>query len=248
MLDGLEGTNATAKLDGNGRTDLIGVVQWRIIALPSGTDITSNTTLGVTLAEAADRYQVTFVRPPAGQYKIRWTIPVNIFADEEFETFAQLIPSVESFVPTVSMVGSILRARTKDVDGNELGTFNDLTRPTDDQVRDIIQQATNDVTAAVDTDVPVEAFAQARSVIALRAALLVELSFFPEQVPTGRSPYAQLLELYEGQDGSAGSLGRLKIAVDRERSEELSGDETTTAGTPWWYGPIDRPIGMRTRW
>lgn len=96
----------------------------------------------------------------------------------------------------VPAVGSILRARTRDTQGNELGTFTPDTRPTADQVLSLINTATGDLAAAVGADLDESLWAQAAVVASYKAAMLVELSYFPEQVATGRSPYEQLRALY----------------------------------------------------
>lgn len=104
--------------------------------------------------------------------------------------------SISDWTPTLDAVGSILRARTRDTQGNELGTFNGSTRPTDVQVAELIATAVGDVASAVVVDVIEPLWGSASSVATYRAAMLVELSYFPEQVATGRSPYEQLRELY----------------------------------------------------
>lgn len=101
------------------------------------------------------------------------------------------------WVPTLDAVGSILRARTRDTQGNEVGTFNAFTRPNDDQVDGLIITAARDVSAAVGIDLPEVLWEAGGIVASYRAAMLVELSYFPEQVATGRSPYEQLRALYE---------------------------------------------------
>lgn len=56
--------------------------------------------------------------------------------------------------------------------------------------------ATNDVAAAVGSEIAEDLWPMAESVTSYRAAMLIELSYFPEQVATGRSPYEQLKALY----------------------------------------------------
>jgi phage gpG-like protein len=128
------------------------------------------------------------------------------------------------WAPSVDDVGAVLRARTKDENGNELGTFTDATRPTAVQVNPLIDTATADILAEVGT-VPDKVQDNARRVAAIGAALLVELTFFPEQIGTGRSPYTQLKEWYDDklkrlvaqvtelQDGGARLSRRLDAGV-----------------------------------
>lgn len=133
------------------------------------------------------------------------------------------LPSLDAaFYPLVSDVGAILRARTKSATGAELGTFTAETRPTYDQTVRLIASASKDVLNAVDDDIPVRLYNDAQDVIALGAALLVELSYFPEQVASGRSPYDQLKELYDMR------LSRLMTAVGREDAEDATGDPGAT--------------------
>src|SRR5207244_4319034 len=51
--------------------------------------------------------------------------------------------------PALDDVGALIRARTKDVNGNEVGTFNEDTRPTGALVEIIIDAAVADLIARV---------------------------------------------------------------------------------------------------
>lgn len=100
------------------------------------------------------------------------------------------------WTPSPSDVGAVLRARTKDKLGNELGTFTDDTRPTDEQVVEIIETSVADIEGQVHT-VPEDLQPLARRVAALGAACDVELTHFQEQINTNRSPYEQLKKRYD---------------------------------------------------
>lgn len=84
-----------------------------------------------------------------------------------------------------------------DTNGSEVGTFNSATRPNDEQAAGLVVTATNDVAAAVSRDIPETWWPMAESVASYRAAMLIELSYFPEQVAAGRSPYEQIKALYD---------------------------------------------------
>lgn len=103
------------------------------------------------------------------------------------------------WAPTVDAVGAQLRARTKDSNGNELGTFTEDTRPTGIQVEDLIARATGDMISVLPDPMDPKWNDRAAGVAVLGTAMRVELSFFPEQVATGRSPYAQLKALYDDE-------------------------------------------------
>jgi hypothetical protein len=81
----------------------------------------------------------------------------------------------------------------------ELGTFTTATRPTLAAVTTLIAQASQDVFARVGDDIPAAAEGIAKQCIVFRTAMLIELSYFPEQVHADRSPYAQYEKLYKDQ-------------------------------------------------
>lgn len=119
--------------------------------------------------------------------------------------------TVQPARPTVSDVATIIRARTKDSAGSE-GMFSSDTRPTDAQVADLIVQAEGDVLALTGTTMPADAAKSAKSLIAIRAAMLTELSYWPEQVRSDRSAYAEYKLLYD--EGLASLLGVLFPSAD----------------------------------
>jgi hypothetical protein len=100
--------------------------------------------------------------------------------------------------PTVAEVALLIRARTKDSAGTEVGTFTPDTRPTDTEAEAQIDAAV----ALVGTRLPplakiaVELLPAVASVVAYRAALRIEKSYFPEQVRSDRSAYPQLYQEY----------------------------------------------------
>ena len=100
--------------------------------------------------------------------------------------------------PSVEDVALLLRARTKDSNGNEVGTFDDDTRPTAEQVEEQIDAAVALVGMRLPpTDqLPVALQPAIAALVAYRAALRIEKSYFPEQVRSDRSAYDQLKEEY----------------------------------------------------
>ena len=167
-----------------------------------------------------------------------------IFADAS-DDLASPTPAVQNvqdtqpaYMPSVSDVGALLRARTKDTMGNELGTFTDATRPNTQQVISIIRTATSDVIALIGNDLPARFYGDAAALATIGAAMLVELSFFPEQVASGRSPYEQFKELYDSR------LTALQTAIAADD------DSSTTGGAAnAWFGFDDGPvIGRSTIW
>lgn len=111
--------------------------------------------------------------------------------------------------PTVEEVAAMIRARTVDDDGNEVGTFTADTTPSYEQVDELIDKAVEDLypifkstvpDAPVPPNVSPEAYREAVSALAAaRAALLVELTHFGKEVANGNSPYKQMWEDYRQQ-------------------------------------------------
>lgn len=107
-----------------------------------------------------------------------------------------------AYTPAVADVGALLRARTSVVqDGEdvELGTFTSATRPTGDEVLQLIAQAEADVVMRVGASVPTALVPAARSIVAKRAAVLVEQSYFPEQAGSADSITLSLRLQFEDQ-------------------------------------------------
>jgi hypothetical protein len=96
--------------------------------------------------------------------------------------------------PTSDDVAVLLRARTKDLDGVEVGVFNAYTRPTDVEVARIIDLAYAEVTGRVGVYIGSACATSAKALVVIRAAAWTELSFWPEQVRSDRSVYAELAE------------------------------------------------------
>lgn len=100
-----------------------------------------------------------------------------------------------TYEATIDDVAALIRARTKDSNGNEIGTFTDATRPTDVQCQEAIDHQVILVHQKVGfigdgcSDL-------ARIAVAIGAAAEIELSYFPEQARTDRSPYTYLIQRY----------------------------------------------------
>jgi len=146
------------------------------------------------------------------------------------------------YTPDVASVGALLRARTRDTNGNEIGTFTEQTRPTGDQVLSLIRTAVGDLSSAVGSDLAETFHVAAQQLAVYRAAALIELSFYPEQVALGRSPYAQILALYND------ALAALRLAIE-DAGGEVPGDPGGEAGgvptpkAPEWAFPVrDAPL------
>lgn len=159
-------------------------------------------------------------------------------------------------LPEVDEVAALLRARTQDDHDDEIGTFDDTTRPTGTEVELLIRQAATVVygrVGSVDADVLICPTAQdiidgSKYHVAMLAAMLVELSYFPEQVRSDRSAFQYYMQLWDD------SIGALVEAARECRGGEVTPDEEGAgAGAqagPYWDFPRDAGglVGWQTRW
>lgn len=100
--------------------------------------------------------------------------------------------SVEPAAP--ADVAAWLRARTQDSEGREVGLFTEDTRPSVGQVDVALKQARTLVAGKAGLTPPAACADLYETVVALQAACIIEKSYFPEQVVSGRSAYEQLAE------------------------------------------------------
>ena len=114
--------------------------------------------------------------------------------------------------PSVEQVALFIRARTKDDQEREVGTFDDATRPTGEQVEEHISAAQSIVELRLPllSDMPEALMPAIATVVALEAACQIEKSYWPEQVNSNRSPYVLLR-----QEADA-ALDALAAAVDAD--------------------------------
>jgi hypothetical protein len=150
--------------------------------------------------------------------------------------------------PTVADIGALLRARTVDDTEQEVGTFNDTTRPTEAQVLSLIAMNSAVVGtrlgATEETDLCTEELkGSATEMAALRTAMQIELSYFPEQVAGNKSPYDRFKELY---DEGMTSLSE-RVAQECGGGEGVGGEGEVPGAVSGDFGPYDS-VGRDTIW
>lgn len=161
--------------------------------------------------------------------------------------------------PSVTEVAALLRARTKARGGSEIGTFNTQTRPTGAEVEALIDDASDEVFGKVqpiDPTLPEGSAYNApgsdyerriRRAIALYAAILIETSYWPEQVKQGQSPAATFQALYESRIRALIAEGETGHAEGEGTGGPGGGDAPADAA---WAFPADGGglVGWQTRW
>lgn len=139
---------------------------------------------------------------------------------------------------SVTDVAELVLIRTRDDSGNLLGTFNNFTRPTDEQTRALIyNKAIPDVLPLIGTDIPDELIPEAQNVVAIRTAMYIELTFFGNEVAQNRSVYNNLKTLF---DEKVATLQNAVAAI--EAGGEITDDMSGAAGRPFYDYPDPVPI------
>lgn len=152
--------------------------------------ITAPSVYGIVENPATD-YSGQRVSPvTAGNYKVVWNDGTTSYSEEltvEFTgTLAPYLPSVED-------VALWIRARTKDSQGNEVGTFTANTRPTNEDVERLILLIAAGYPQCAGEWLPSSLFIKSRFALSLRVAAAIEISFFPEQLDPRQSAYEYLI-------------------------------------------------------
>lgn len=153
------------------------------------------------------------------------------------------------YTPTVADIGNLLRARTVDASGNEVGTFNADTEPTGDNVTALIADAVGEAYPVFGSDIPDAAGSEpdalrnaAKKAVAYRAAALTELTYFAEEVQRGTSPYEQYQSAWEE------NLNRVAKAIESGGGDTpggVGGSMAVYDGFPVDEGGL---VGWGTRW
>lgn len=128
-------------------------------------------------------------------------------------------------------VGRLLRARTKTSAGVTVGQFTGDTIPDRDQVKDLVEDAAQDVFITAGDTFQSATEPGAWVLISIRAAMLVEQSYWPEQTTSEDSNYARLRDLYN--DGLTHLVTRVnddQAGATRVFTAEVTGD--TAASSP----------------
>lgn len=170
-----------------------------------------------------------------GWYRIIWQ---DAAANQSVTSPVQ---TSSSYLPSVQQVAYRNLSRTRDKFGNLVGTFNADTQPTDTQVYGIINTVWQEVADVIGDDIPAALNDDAANVVALRAAMQVELDFYADQVNTGRSIYPQLEKQYE----SARNILSKQIALMGEGETRVT--ESGAANAPSYSFP-DAQGWMSRRW
>lgn len=226
-----------------GVAGLVGTIHHKLIDPTDGTIVQARVNTGV-VESAPGIYTTTRIAPAdAGLYLIVWDMGDPNVADQigtEQVNVGEIdpnLPAINTVRPEVLEVADHVMSRLKAPGGQYQSTFNSLTMPKVSQIERLITKAQSEVTARVGPEAGLTdpQRRRVRSLIALYAAMLVELNFFPEQIETNRSPYNQLRDLYDsGLNGLTEAIASGGEVVTGE------GDGRTNPGMAYWY--FDPPM------
>lgn len=203
MIYARPGHDFTALLEG-APTGMVGTLRVKLLKT-DGTDATAWSTAGIIEIGSTGNYIAVRTAPAVEQptdFILLWNKdPVNVTEDVHVAwepPGAETDPLNISWRPSLAEVAALLRTRTKDNMGTELGTFTADTRPTAAEVEQLTSLATAHVASRVGLEPCRTALeSRARGLAALYTAMLIELSYFPEQVGTDVSPYNQYRDLFD---------------------------------------------------
>lgn len=188
----------------NGTLDTVG---W---ALYDGTNtVVARNAVGVS--NPAQGYFLVSVTLPGdlagGEYQLRFDDGDTPTPTAEVETIVVDVddPLVPAWAPKVSRIAALIRSRTRQPESrNELAvmdhdTFTAFSRPTYEQVAELIRAGVADVLAATGGRQPCSSTLEvsAGGAAAYRAAQLVEIGYFPEQTSGDTTAYSALAQLAE---------------------------------------------------
>ena len=142
------------------------------------------------------------------------------------------------WLPDIDDIGAIIPGATRDRNGKRQNTFTNLTEPQARPIYPLIETIVEEITGEVGP-IPEQYFALARRTAALGAAALAELTFWQNEVNSGRSTYPQLQKMYQEK------LQKLLGDVQFNNNQDTTG---TGPVLPTFSFDDCELIGNRTDW
>jgi hypothetical protein len=140
--------------------------------------------------QPAGTYTAKMVTPVVpGTYNVTWVLGADSYTEQLSVTMGG---GPEPWLPSVEDVAMWVRARTKTDTGTEAGTFTPDTRPTNLDVERLILLMAASLPSCVGPWLPESLYNKSRFVLALKTAMAVEITFFPEQLDPKQSAYEYL--------------------------------------------------------
>jgi hypothetical protein len=153
---------------------------------------------------------------PDSPATFREPVPLTALSAQQQASTGELpdFPPVDpdQVTPTVQEVADIDRTRAIDDTGDEVENFGSTTRPTDTDVSRLITQAVGGVLGQLRFSFPPDYYDDVRHMVCLYTAILIEGSFFKEQVTNSSAVLTWRTMLEDG-------LKTLNESIDYELSQ-----------------------------
>lgn len=176
--------------------------------------------------------------PDAGEYLVRIdggtdeqpvADSVRLFVDPDV---------VYEWAPSPDQVAAVLRSRTRGaasrdaMTAGEQGVFTTTTRPTRDQVQELIVAACGELAILLGGRTPCTALLQTgcTTAVTYRAAQLVEVSYFPEQTNNDQSAFSALQKMWETASKAVASAVTEQCPLPVDPDTGLDGGPIAAAG------------------
>ena len=102
--------------------------------------------------------------------------------------------------PTIDQIGKRIAARTMESEtGARIGTFNDKTRPTGEEVLELIDDAMAVVGSQLGVDLDAEFIPMARAAAIAYTCMTIEMSYYPESTEGADSAFRAFKERFTQQ-------------------------------------------------
>lgn len=177
--------------------DEVGEITVEVYDPATSATIVTPTTAGISEPRAGS-YYVTLVVNVPGNFSVRW-VPLSGLASESPVLVTEApVPVPGDLRPTQEEVAALLYERVVKEGGVPEEGWSDATRPTANQVEQIITMAFNDVISRPDVPIPPENTPRGRWLITVYAASLVVLLHAPEQTENTEG-FDTLYDLFTSQ-------------------------------------------------
>lgn len=237
MIDATPGETIHPEIEG-GPAGQLGALRHGIRLSSDDTVIVALTTTGITEdpqdADSSD-YTGTLTVPADVDttvgHEVFWDVDGEVVGTEPIN-FAR----TEGYRPAVAEVAQHIRARTRNSRGRLVGTFDDSTSPTGEDVEALLDQFLSEFELDVGETIPATLQDDAQTIVAIGAAAAVENSYRAEATDDANSTYSALRARYER------GVTALQRKIERVSDSGVSGNKFASVTLESPYSGSDTSI------
>jgi hypothetical protein len=246
----LPGSQFTSDLD-HYEDGAAALLEFRLVNV-DGEEVIAWSSAAITQVTASEdgpdwRYRATRTAPATtGVYTRKWRLAADAPDGEVWTDTVPLVVSIfaaeiPDWAPIPDVVAAILRARTRGPasrdaqTAGEHDTFTEDTRPTYAQVQELIGLAAGDMLGLTGGRGPcTDSLTLSMSTAtAYRAAMLCEVSYFPEQTTNDQSAFEALRKMWESSGASIAATVREQCPLPGVDPTDPSQSGYPIGRTPW---------------